>query len=64
MFWFAARLGRRRVCALIADGVEMPSDFAGVVYIPLVDHSGWKAKLLQELKVAGYENLDWQKALA
>jgi predicted nucleotide-binding protein len=64
MFWFAARLGRDRVCALIKGQVEMPSDFAGVGYTPMDDHGGWKRKLLQELDAAGYTQLDWKRALA
>jgi hypothetical protein len=27
-------------------------------------HGGWKNKLLQELDAAGYNQLDWKKALA
>jgi predicted nucleotide-binding protein len=64
MFWFAGRLGRDRVCALVKSGVEMPSDFAGVGYTPMDIHDGWKNKLLQELDAAGYKNIDWRKALA
>jgi Predicted nucleotide-binding protein containing TIR-like domain len=30
--YFVARLGRDRVCALVRDSVEIPSDFSGVVY--------------------------------
>lgn len=64
MFWFAGRLGREKVCALVKGQVEMPSDFAGVVYTPMDDHGGWKAKLLQELDAAGYKNLNWPAALS
>ena len=64
MFWFAGKLGRNRVCALIKGEVEMPSDFAGVGYTPMDDHGGWKNKLLQELDAAGYKGLNWQKALS
>ena len=63
MFWFAGRLGRDRVCALIKGDVEMPSDFAGVGYTTMDDQGAWKAKVLRELKTAGYE-IDWEKALA
>ena len=63
MFWFAGRLGRDKVCALVKGSIEMPTDFAGVVYTPMDDHGGWKAKLLQELTAAGYKNLNWQEAL-
>jgi predicted nucleotide-binding protein len=63
MFWFAAKLGRRRVCALRKSGVEVPSDFDGVVYIEMDDRGAWKAKLLKELVAAGY-TVDWAKAMA
>jgi predicted nucleotide-binding protein len=64
MFWFAGRLGRERVCVLIKDEIEMPSDVAGLGYTPMDAHGGWKNKLLQELDAAGYENLNWKAALA
>jgi predicted nucleotide-binding protein len=43
MFWFAGRLGRDRVCALIKPGVDMPSDFAGVGYTPKAEISGGRS---------------------
>lgn len=64
MFWFAGRLGRAKVCALVKGTIDMPTDFAGVVYTPMDDHGAWKAKLLQELNAAGYTNLNWPAALA
>jgi predicted nucleotide-binding protein len=64
MFWFAGRLGRDKVCALVKGDVEMPSDFAGVVYTPMDDHGGWKAKLLKEFTTAGHKNINWQAALS
>jgi predicted nucleotide-binding protein len=63
MFWFAGRLGRDKVCALVKGNLEMPTDFAGVVYTPMDDHGGWKSKMLQELEEAGYKNLNWRDAL-
>ena len=52
--YFAAKLGRRRVAVLCAAGVEIPSDFSGVVYTA-VDHGGaWKLALVKELRAAGY----------
>jgi predicted nucleotide-binding protein len=62
MFWFAGRLGRDRVCALVKGDIEMPSDFAGVVYSVFDDHGGWKVKLRKELRAAGYAG-DWERAL-
>ena len=53
--FFIGRLGREGVCALTKGNVEIPSDYAGVVYIPLDDFAGWKQKLFQELKGAGFE---------
>jgi predicted nucleotide-binding protein len=38
MFWFAGRLGRDKVCALVKGSIEMPTDFAGVVYTAMDDH--------------------------
>jgi predicted nucleotide-binding protein len=64
MFWFAGKLGRDRVCALVKGEIEMPSDFAGVGYTQMDDRGAWKAELLRELEAAGYENLNWGKALA
>jgi predicted nucleotide-binding protein len=62
MFWFAGRLGRDRVCALIKGEVEMPSDFAGVGYTNMDDRGAWKSELLRELVAAGY-TVDWAKAM-
>jgi predicted nucleotide-binding protein len=63
MFWFAGKLGRDRVCALKKGDIEVPSDFAGVVYTEMDDRGAWKAELLKELDRAGYA-VDWKKALA
>jgi predicted nucleotide-binding protein len=63
MFWFAAKLGRKHVCALRKGNVEIPTDFAGVIYIEMDDRGAWKSELLRELKNSGY-NVDWGNALA
>jgi len=51
--YFLSKLGRGHVGALYVDGVDMPSDYDGVAYIPLDDHEGWHAKLVRELTAAG-----------
>jgi len=52
--YFIGKLGRERVCALHTGGVEIPSDFQGVVYIPYDDEEGsWRLKLAKELREAG-----------
>ena len=60
--YFLGRLGRERVCALTKGDVEIPSDYDGVVYIPLDDSEGWKMKLIKELKNVGFD-VDANKAL-
>ena len=53
--YFIGRLGRNRVCALTKGDVEIPSDYDGVVYIPLDDAGGWKIELVKELKGVGID---------
>jgi len=52
--FFLGLLGDGHVCALNA-GVEIPSDFAGVLYESLDSGGGWKLKLAREMKAAGLE---------
>ncbi|MDE0150479.1 MAG: nucleotide-binding protein [Rhodospirillaceae bacterium] len=53
--FFLGRLGRERVCPLVKGDVETPSDYDGVVYTKLDEADGWKMKLVQELKAAGFD---------
>ena len=39
--YFLGKLGRKRNCALVVEGVEIPSDFSGVVYIPMDANGAW-----------------------
>jgi len=48
-----AKLGRGRVCALYEAGVELPSDFRGVEYMPLDPAGAWRRQLARELLEAG-----------
>lgn len=59
--YFLGRLGRDKVCALKRGGVEIPSDFAGVVWESM-DGNGWKQALGRELEAAGHE-IDWNKVM-
>ena len=52
--YFAAKLGRANVCALYEDGVELPSDWNGVVWVVLDGHDAWKYRLAKELRAAGF----------
>jgi predicted nucleotide-binding protein len=60
--YFLGKLGRKGVCALRKGEVEIPSDFAGVIYTPFDAHEGWKITLARELKAAGLE-IDLARAL-
>ena len=51
--YFIGRLGRNRVCALYAEGVEIPSDYSGVLYIPFDEQGAWRLALAKEMKAAG-----------
>lgn len=51
--YFIGKLGRRNVCALYHDGVELPSDYEGVVYIRMDEEGAWRTKVAQELVQAG-----------
>ncbi|HZY47232.1 MAG TPA: nucleotide-binding protein [Candidatus Bathyarchaeia archaeon] len=53
MGFFVGRLGRSRVIVLHSPGVEIPTDYQGVLYIPLGREDAWKLKLAQELRSAG-----------
>ena len=52
--YFVGRIGRERVCAITKGNVELPSDYNGVVYIP-IDDTGWKLTLVREMKAAGLD---------
>lgn len=52
--YFAGHLGRERVCALLEDEMDVPSDILGVVYTKLDEAGAWKYKLADELRHAGY----------
>ena len=47
--YFMGRLGRLNVCALHKGGVELPSDYQGILYIEMDLSGAWKSKIAQEL---------------
>ena len=51
--FFAGALGRSHVAVLYEDGVELPSDLHGLVYIPVDGGGGWKLLLAREPKAVG-----------
>jgi predicted nucleotide-binding protein len=52
--YFIGKLGRNRVLPLHSEGVELPSDIHGLLYVPIDKADTWKFALVKELKVAGY----------
>ncbi len=56
-----AKLGRQRVCALVKEDTEIPSDLSRIVYIELDESDAWKLKLAKEMRDAGlsfdFENI-------
>lgn len=60
--YFIGRLGRDKVCALKRGTLEIPSDFAGVVWEQMDSAGGWKQALARELAAAGH-NIDWNKVM-
>ena len=51
--YFIGKLGRGRVCALHMEGVEIPSDIHGVLYVPYDQGNGWRLKLAYGIRAAG-----------
>lgn len=60
--YFIGRLGRDKVCALKQGEMELPSDFAGVVWEIMDSSGGWKQALARELEAAGH-SIDWNKIM-
>jgi predicted nucleotide-binding protein len=60
--YFIGALGRNKVCAIYSQGVELPSDINGVLYIPFDEADGWRLKLAREIKSAGLD-VDMNKAI-
>jgi predicted nucleotide-binding protein len=60
--FFMAALGRHRVCVLFKGDIEMPSDYAGVVYVPLDPGGAWRLVVAREIKSAGID-IDLNKAM-
>ncbi|MEQ8469805.1 MAG: nucleotide-binding protein [Marinoscillum sp.] len=53
--YLIGKLGRRNVCALVKENVELPNDISGVVYVQMDSHKAWHIALAKELRNAGYQ---------
>ena len=56
--YFIGRLRRENVCALKRGNIELPSDFAGVVWQDFDAGGSWRMALGKELQAAGH-HIDW-----
>ena len=53
--YFVGLLGRSHVSVLYEPGVEVPSDYGGVLYTKLDEAGAWRTKLIRELRSVGLE---------
>ena len=60
--FFLGRLRRSHVCALYERGVEIPSDYSGVLFVPIDESGGWRLLLAREMKAAGLP-IDMNRAI-
>lgn len=60
--FFLGRLKRSHVCALYEHGVEIPSDYSGVLFVPIDESGGWRLLLAREMKAAGLP-IDMNRAI-
>jgi len=51
--YFLAKLGRNRARLLLQQGVEIPSNISGMLYIEMEPSGKWRNQLIRELKDAG-----------
>lgn len=51
--FFIGKLTRKHVCALYQEGVHMPSDYQGALFVPIDANGAWKLKLAKEMRKAG-----------
>lgn len=60
--FFIAKLGHENVCALYKEGIELPSDIQGRLYVSMDPSEGWHVKLAREIKHSGID-IDMNKVL-
>ena len=53
--YFVGKLGRDNVCVLAEAGLEMPSDYVGVLFKPYDTGGVWRYQLAEEIKAAGID---------
>ena len=53
--YFFGKLGREKVCAIHVEGIDLPSDIHGVIWVPYDANGGWRLKIAREIRAAGIE---------
>ena len=51
--FFVGSIGRERVAAIYERGVEVPSDYSGVLFIPYDNAGLWQYQVAKEMKAVG-----------
>ncbi len=51
--YFLGKLGRKNVCAIYSEGVELPSDLSGLLYVKYDKEGMWKYSVGREMQAAG-----------
>lgn len=62
--YFMCRLGRSNVCTLKKGNIDIPTDFAGIVWQNMDDGGSWKQTLARELATTGKYQIDWNIVMA
>jgi predicted nucleotide-binding protein len=57
--YFMAHLSRKNICLLKSGELEIPSDIAGMLWVPMEEDSGWKGKLAENLEKVGH-TINWK----
>jgi predicted nucleotide-binding protein len=60
--YFLGKLGRDKVIGLVKGDIEVPSDYSGVLSVPIDEQGAWRFQLVKELKSVGYD-VDANKAI-
>ena len=53
--FFVGRLDRNRVCVLHKGDVDIPTDYQGVIYVPMDEGGAWQIPLAKEMSNAGID---------
>lgn len=55
MGYFRAKLGKKNVCYMYEEKVELPSDVKGIAYVDVTKEDKWQFELVKELRSCGFD---------